>query len=82
MGCRAQVDKSELVRLVRLADGRITVDELGGGPGRGAYVHRRGECVRRAIARGSLARALRVSLSASEVGRLEDEVASMLGVKR
>jgi predicted RNA-binding protein YlxR (DUF448 family) len=39
-------------------------------PGRGAYVHRDDVCIERAIARGALARALRVGLAEGELGRL------------
>ena len=42
--------------------------------GRGAWVHRDAACVDAALARGGLARALRTSLGADELGRLRDDI--------
>lgn len=42
--CRAQKDKSALVRLVRKSDGTVSVDMTGKEPGRGAYVCAEGSC--------------------------------------
>lgn len=65
VGCRARVQQSALLRvvLVRPAHGpsRIVPDERGGAPGRGAYLHRDPECLRRAETRHVLPRALRVA---------------------
>jgi uncharacterized protein len=73
VGCREVSGKAGLVRIVRDGDGRVRVDRMGKAPGRGAYVHPRPECVRRA-AKGSLARALRATLEPGEAGRLRDEL--------
>jgi uncharacterized protein len=69
VGCRERAPKRELLRLV-VADGTIVLDRLGGAPGRGAYLHRDGACVDRALARGALARALRTAGGHDELGRL------------
>ena len=62
VGCRERGDKHGLVRLV-VAGERVRVDRTGSAPGRGAYVHPDRTCVEAAIARGALARALRVGLN-------------------
>lgn len=51
--------KQDLARLIRGRDGRVTVDERGGAPGRGAYVCRDAECVDKALRAGQLAHAFK-----------------------
>jgi uncharacterized protein len=53
IGCRQEGFKPELVRLVRSADGKLTVDATGRAPGRGAYLHRDPACVHLARKRGA-----------------------------
>ena len=59
IGCRRTRPKQDLARLVRGRDGRVTVDERGGAPGRGAYVCRDAECVDKALRAGQLAHAFK-----------------------
>jgi uncharacterized protein len=73
LGCRLARPKPELLRLVRGPDG-VRPDPSGKAPGRGAYVHRDRDCVREATRRGSLARALRVSLSPDDLATLRMEI--------
>jgi len=82
VGCRERAGKSELVRVVRRPAGQVSVDPTGRSPGRGAYVHRSESCVRQAVRRGSLARALKASLDEAEVSRLVHELGSGLGDER
>ncbi len=62
-----------MIRLVRAPDGVVRVDGNGSAPGRGAYVHRRVDCLA-ALGRGGLARALRTGLGPEELGRLTSEI--------
>jgi uncharacterized protein len=57
VACREEGTKDELVRLVK-GPGGVEVDLSGRAPGRGAYLHRRAECLELARKRGGLARAL------------------------
>ena len=58
MGCRAKRPQPELVRVVRLADGSLTVSRTA--PGRGAWLCAGSvECLRAAVQRKAFARALR-----------------------
>lgn len=45
VSCRERRNKSDLIRVVLLADGRVEVDPTGKMPGRGAYVCRNNECL-------------------------------------
>ena len=56
--------------MVRDPDGGIRLDLSGHAPGRGAYLHRRGECIERAIGKGGLAHALRTPLPQAEAASL------------
>jgi predicted RNA-binding protein YlxR (DUF448 family) len=49
-----------LIRVVRAANGQVSVDPTGKQPGRGAYVHASPECWQLALAGGRLAHALKV----------------------
>lgn len=70
-GCREEHPKRELVRVVRRVDGSVRVDPSGKLNGRGAYVCSRAECWDRAIRLGSLAHALKVTISPEDRAELE-----------
>jgi uncharacterized protein len=74
IGCRIKRPKRELLRIVRTADGRALVDPHGTAPGRGAYVCRDPDCVRKAGGKGALDRALRASLRSEDLARLMTEI--------
>ena len=74
VGCRKAAGKLDLIRIVRTPRGEVLVDANGTAPGRGAYVHADRACATAAIARGTLARSLRVGLRAEEAARLGDEI--------
>ena len=71
MACRAHGAKRALVRVVRLAEGGVVVDESGKQKGRGAYLCRQRTCWSQALKRGALERALRVTLTAEDVAALQ-----------
>ena len=64
VGCRTVLAKRQLVRIVRAADG-VRVDPTGKLAGRGAYLHDRRSCWEAGL-KGSLAHALKVSLTADD----------------
>ncbi|HZF07060.1 MAG TPA: YlxR family protein [Patescibacteria group bacterium] len=57
LGCRRRRPKGAMLRLVRGADGCVSVDDTA--PGRGAYVCRDPECQERALKPARLAHAFR-----------------------
>jgi hypothetical protein len=63
VGCRSSKPKRELIRVVKLADDGVIVDETGKRNGRGAYLCRQRACWERALDRGALGRALRAPLT-------------------
>jgi hypothetical protein len=70
VACREVQAKGTLVRLVRTPEG-VFVDTHGKQPGRGAYLHARPECWPRGL-KGSLASALRTTLSEEDRQRLSE----------
>ncbi|MEJ6488270.1 YlxR family protein [Leucobacter sp. USCH14] len=60
VACRKRAPRTELLRVVVHED-RLVVDDRAVLPGRGAWVHPAFQCLDRAVARGNLLRALRVS---------------------
>ena len=62
LGCREMKPKPELVRVVRAPDGTVSVDLKGKAPGRGAYVCRSADCLKKALRSKALSRALDVEI--------------------
>ena len=70
VGCREVLSKRKMVRIVHTAEG-VRVDATGKLAGRGAYLHDRRECWERGM-KGTLAHALKTTLSAEDRIRLEE----------
>ena len=56
--CRQMKPKEELLRVCRSAEGGVHLDQTGKMPGRGAYICRSEECLKRAERKNLLARSL------------------------
>ncbi len=75
MGCGEARNKSELVRIVRTPEGGIILDVSGRADGRGAYVCRNAECMKKLRKRNGLARAFSIQVQSEIYDRLEKEFA-------
>ena len=62
VGCNNMKDKKELIRVVRSAEGEVSIDKVGKKPGRGAYVCPTSECITKAVKEKRLEKALDVSI--------------------
>jgi len=80
VGCGRGADKRELVRIVRTADGHVTVDPTGKEAGRGAYVCADAACFEAAVRRRRFDSALRVSLKDDDIDRLARELKDALSI--
>ncbi|NLF80456.1 MAG: YlxR family protein [Clostridia bacterium] len=60
--CRQSKPKRELIRLVRDAEGNVSLDETGKKSGRGAYLCHDPECLGQAKKRRSLERSLKAKV--------------------
>ena len=70
VGCREMKEKKQLIRVVRSPEGEVSLDPGGKKPGRGAYVCRNTECLKRAIRQKQLERQLDVTLPQETVEAL------------
>ena len=62
VGCREMKPKRELLRVVRSPEGEVSIDLTGRKPGRGAYLCKNAECMKRAIKQRQLERAFECAL--------------------
>ena len=62
MGCREMKPKRELVRVVKSPEDTVSVDLRGKAPGRGAYVCRSADCLKKALRSKALDRSLGVTI--------------------
>ena len=62
MGCREMKPKRELVRVVKSPEDVVSVDLKGKAPGRGAYVCRSTDCLKRALRSKALDRSLGITI--------------------
>lgn len=62
VGCREMKDKKALIRVVKSPEGEVSLDDKGRKPGRGAYVCRDVECLRKARKSRALERAFEAQI--------------------
>lgn len=74
LGCQEMIPKSELIRIVRSSDGDFTVDATGKQSGRGAYICRKSECLKKAVSSKALERSFKVSIPAEVYEQLDKEL--------
>lgn len=74
VGCRQMKPKAELLRVVKPQAGEAHIDFRGKAPGRGAYVCRDVECLRRAKKSRALERALEAAISPEVFSTLEEQL--------
>jgi len=74
LGCREMKPKRELIRAVRSPEGEVSLDFKGKKPGRGAYVCRNSECLKRAVKSKALSRAFGVEIPQSVMELLNEQM--------
>ena len=74
VGCREMKEKREMIRIVRTPEGNAVLDPTGKRSGRGAYVCRQAECLRRAIRQRQLERQLEITMTDEISEALADEL--------
>lgn len=73
-GCREMKPKRELIRVVRSPEDEISIDFRGKKPGRGAYVCRSEECLKRAVKSKALERAFGVQVPGDVLAELREQM--------
>ena len=74
VGCGTSKDKKELIRVVKNAEGEISVDLTGKKNGRGAYICHSAECLAKAKKAGRLERSFECQISEEIYTRLMQEI--------
>ena len=74
VGCNNMKDKKELIRVVRSAEGEVSIDKIGKKPGRGAYVCPTSECITKAVKEKRLEKALDVAIGTEIYEKLLEEL--------
>ena len=73
-GCREHKPKAELVRVVRSPEGEVSLDLTGRKNGRGAYICRSADCLRRAVKSRALERAFETEIPAEVYDAMERQM--------
>lgn len=71
VACREMCPKKELNRVVRTPEGEVVLDSTGRKNGRGAYLCKKQECLKKAVKTRALERALGAPLSEETAESLE-----------
>ena len=74
LGCNGHRPKKELLRVVRTPEGEILLDFTGKKSGRGAYICRDVECLKKARRSGRIGRSLDVTIPEEVYDRMEREL--------
>ena len=74
VGCGTSKDKKELIRVVKNAEGEISVDLTGKKNGRGAYICHDAECLKKAKKAGRLEKSFECQISEEIYTRLMQEI--------
>lgn len=75
-GCREMKPKSSLIRIVKTPDGEIKLDTTGRLNGRGAYICKSAECLKKAQKTGALSRAFETAVADDVYSAIEKELLS------
>lgn len=74
LGCMESFPKSSLIRVVRSADGEVTLDSTGKKSGRGAYICPKAECFKKAVKAKRLERAFECQIPEEVIASLEKKI--------
>ena len=74
VGCRTMFEKRDLIRVVKSPEGAISLDFKGKAPGRGAYLCKSADCLKKARRSKALERAFNMSIPEEVYDTLEREM--------
>ncbi len=73
-GCGEGKPKSELVRVVRSPEGNVSIDRTGKAPGRGAYLCKNSDCLKKAKKTNRLSRSLDCEVGEDIIQKLSEQI--------
>jgi hypothetical protein len=74
LGCQEMVAKKELIRVVKDSENHFAIDITGKMNGRGAYVCKNQECLKKAIKNKGLERSFKMAIPSDVYDSLEKEL--------
>ncbi len=74
VGCGEMRDKKDLIRIIRTNEGEILLDATGKANGRGAYICKSAECLKKAGKNKGLERSLKTQVPEEVLERIEKEL--------
>ena len=74
VGCGEMKEKKDLIRVIKTPDSEIMIDLSGKANGRGAYMCRSAECLKKALKNKGLERSLKSKLTQDVYERMEKEL--------
>lgn len=74
LGCRIKAQRSEFIRIVKVSDDEVVIDESGKTTGRGAYICLTKECMDKALKKKVIDKALRVNMGDSSLKELKEKL--------
>lgn len=74
LGCQEMLAKKDLIRIVKDNENHFAVDATGKMNGRGAYVCKKTECLKKAIKNKSLERSFKMTIPAEVYEKLNEEL--------
>ena len=82
IGCQEMKSKKEMMRILRTTENEIVLDTTGRKNGRGAYLCKNPECLRKAIKSRGLERSFKMAIPQEVYDRLEKEMEGLADVER
>jgi hypothetical protein len=79
VACREVKNKRDLIRIVRMPDGKVNIDPRGRLPGRGAYICSSPDCWQACLSGNRLDYVLKTNIAPAERERLLAEGRSLIG---
>ena len=73
IGCNEMREKKEMLRILKTADGEIVLDTTGKLNGRGAYLCKNDECLKKAIKHKGIERSFKMQIDKTVYEKLEKE---------
>ena len=74
VGCQAMKPKLELIRVIKTPEGEVTLDATGRKNGRGAYLCKNEECLKKLRKTKGLERSLKIAIPQEVYDKLEKEM--------
>ncbi len=74
VGCREMREKRDLIRIVKNSEGKIDIDFSQKANGRGAYLCKNEDCLKKCLKTNALNRALKCNIDADIIQKIQQNI--------